>query len=105
MVQNNGSALAVLDDELPGSVAASCCVLERGESVGSLMGWHSVTPSGIVGCGVETWFWETRASRWLIPVWLCRVAIIWVPDLVRDLLAIGGVSVEASPLLGVKNSS
>ncbi len=61
------ASLAVLYDGLPGGVAASYCVLERGESVSSLVGWHSVIPSGIVGCGIKTWFWENRASRWLIP--------------------------------------
>ncbi len=81
MVKSNGATLAVLDDGLAGGVTAFSCVLEQGGSVGSLMGWHSVIPSGIVGCGIETWFWENRSSRWLIPVWFCGVVIIWVPDL------------------------
>ncbi len=59
-------------------------------------------PSGIVGCGIETWFWENKASRWLIPVWFCGVTITWVPDLLQDFLATGGISIRATSVLGVK---
>ncbi len=81
MVQSNGATLAVLADALTDSIVASCYVLDQVESLGSLISWHSVIPSGIVGFGIETWFWENRASIWLIPVWFCGVTIIWVPDL------------------------
>ncbi len=38
IVQSNGATLAVIEDELPGSIAASCFVLEKREPVGSLVG-------------------------------------------------------------------
>ncbi len=62
MVQSNGAAISELDDGLLGSVAGTCCVLDRGESLGSMMDWHKLIPSGIVGCDVKAWSCENRAS-------------------------------------------
>ncbi len=104
IVQIEGSTLAVLEYGLPGGTAVSCCVLEQGDSVSLFVGCHTIIPSGIVGCGIETCCWENRVRIRLIPLWLCGVAIIWDPDLVQDLLMTGGVSVKFPSLLGIKNS-
>ncbi len=74
--------LAELDDGLPGGVKISCCVFFQRNSVDLLVGWHTIFPSGIIDCGIETFCSENRARRLLIIVWRGGVAIIWDPDLV-----------------------
>mmetsp|Transcript_15648 Transcript_15648/g.34163 ORF Transcript_15648/g.34163 Transcript_15648/m.34163 type:complete len:85 (-) Transcript_15648:841-1095(-) len=84
-------------------MAASCGVLVQGDSMGSLVVRHTAIPSEIVGCGIETWFWENGARIWLTLEWVCGVLTTWNPDLVRDLLAIS-VSVTFATIIGVNSS-
>ncbi len=95
----------MLEDGLPGDTAVCCYMLEQEDSVGLLVGWHNIIPSGIVGCGIETCCWENRVTRWLIPVWICGVLMIWNLYLVHNHLVDGGVSDGFPSLLGIKNSS